>query len=47
MKKIKYQKKTKGLENIGNTCYMNAAIQVLANTPYFRQYFVGYIDPET
>lgn len=36
---------TKGIENLGNTCYMNAALQVLANTPYFKQYFVGYFDP--
>jgi ubiquitin C-terminal hydrolase len=28
-------KQSKGLFNIGNTCYMNSAISVLANTPFF------------
>ena len=30
-----------GLENIGNTCYMNAVLQVLAHTEVLRNYFVS------
>lgn len=26
---------------MGNTCYMNSALQALANTPYFWEYFGG------
>lgn len=29
---------------MGNTCYMNAALQGLANTPYFKEYFSGYFE---
>eukprot|EP00731_Ephydatia_muelleri_P023818 Em0016g89a len=29
-----------GLVNIGNSCYMNAALQALSNCPPFRQYFL-------
>lgn len=28
-----------GLYNLGNTCYMNSAIQALAHSPFFREYF--------
>lgn len=30
----------KGLYNIGNTCYMNSAIQCLSHIPEFRNYFL-------
>lgn len=30
----------KGLQNLGNTCYMNAAVQCLAHTPPFKYYFL-------
>eukprot|EP01059_Diplonema_ambulator_P035874 TRINITY_DN8659_c0_g1_i1.p1 TRINITY_DN8659_c0_g1~~TRINITY_DN8659_c0_g1_i1.p1 ORF type:complete len:628 (+),score=174.51 TRINITY_DN8659_c0_g1_i1:62-1945(+) len=30
-----------GLANLGNTCYMNAAIQCLSATPKFRQHFLS------
>ncbi|XP_076469437.1 ubiquitin carboxyl-terminal hydrolase 19-like [Babylonia areolata] len=30
-----------GLDNLTNTCYVNTVVQVLANTPELRQYFMG------
>ncbi|KAL0277002.1 UNVERIFIED_CONTAM: hypothetical protein PYX00_004437 [Menopon gallinae] len=33
-------RKPKGLQNIGNTCYMNAALQALCNTTPLSQYFL-------
>mmetsp|Transcript_48065 Transcript_48065/g.112321 ORF Transcript_48065/g.112321 Transcript_48065/m.112321 type:complete len:2082 (-) Transcript_48065:260-6505(-) len=30
-----------GLQNIGNTCFLNAMIQCLANTPLLREYFLS------
>jgi ubiquitin C-terminal hydrolase len=30
-----------GLENIGNTCYMNAILQALFHTPLFKEFFLS------
>lgn len=32
---------TVGLYNLGNTCYMNSAIQCLSHTPLFKEYFTN------
>ena len=34
------RRKSKGLDNIGKTSYMNASLQCLSNTKDLREYFI-------
>lgn len=31
-----------GLNNLGNTCFMNSALQCLSNAAPLTEYFIGY-----
>ena len=33
-----------GMENLGNSCYMNSVVQVLFNLPEFRDYYMGFAE---
>jgi len=36
--------RTKGCANLGNTCYMNSAMQCFAYSPFVREFFTGFSD---
>ena len=43
---VRDTERTQGCSNLGNTCYMNASLQCMANSPYIREFFAKIKKPE-